>query len=174
MVTPPIVGESSMKKLVVLMLCSLILGCDQPPTFHEMKMNFEQNENTFSEIKSYVCKMGETGLSFSYSNGIFYYDTARSKQANVATVQYLDERLSKVGTTNVTFKKGSSDACNIEMQVFVAGFAGSGVSYGYKYNVDSPNTPSSQGFTLDNFPDSGRLNFDEPLGNDWYISYYQN
>ena len=53
-----------MKRLLILLLSFLTLGCEKRPTFEEMKMNFEQNKHTFSELQSFVCEMGKDCLLY--------------------------------------------------------------------------------------------------------------
>ena len=163
-----------MKRLFILLLSFITIGCEKPPSFQEMKMNFEQNKRTFSELQSFVCEMGKVAQPFRYFDGSFVYSMSVPKRENVPTIQYLDERLSKIGVTSIGFKKGENVNCTLSIQQYVAGFAGSGVSYDYKYNVENPNTPSEQGFTLERLPEKGQVRFDEPLANGWYLSFYSN
>lgn len=163
-----------MKRLLILLLSFLTLGCEKRPTFEEMKMNFEKNKHTFSELQSFVCEMGKVEQPFRYFDGSFVYSISLPKRENVPIIEYLDERLSKIGATSIRFKKGENVDCTLKIQLYVAGFAGSGVSFDYKYNVENPNTPSEQGFTLEHLPEKGPVQFDEPLANGWYLSFYRN
>ena len=163
-----------MKRLLILLLSFLTLGCEEPPSFQEMKMNFEQNKYTFSELQSFVCKMGKVEQPFRYFDGSFVYSMRLPKQKNEPSIQYIDERLSKIGATSIGFKKGEDFNCTLSIQLYVAGFVGSGVSYDYKYNVENPNALSEQGFTLEQLPEKGPVQFDEPLANGWYLSFYRN
>lgn len=150
------------------------MGCEQPPSFQEMKINFKKNKQIFSELQTYVCEMGKVEQPFRNFDGSFFYSMTLPKQENEPTIKYLNERLSKIGATSIKFEKGKEAACTLKIQLYVTGFAGSGVSYDYKYNVESPNPPSEQGFTLERLPEKGPVNFDEPLANGWYLSFYRN
>ncbi len=163
-----------MKRLLIILLSFLTLGCENPPSFQEMKSSFERNKHTFSELQSFVCEMGKEEQPFRNFDGSFFYSVNLPKQENEPTIQYLDERLSKIGATSIGFKKGENVNCTLRIQLYVAGFAGSGVSFDYKYNVENPNSPREQGFTLEHLPEKGPVKFDEPLANGWYLSFYRN
>ena len=61
-----------MKRLLILLLSFLTLGCEKPPSFQEMKSSFEQNKHTFSELQIYVCEMGKVEQPFRNCDGSFF------------------------------------------------------------------------------------------------------
>ncbi|KAA1164688.1 hypothetical protein EU508_01455 [Pseudoalteromonas fuliginea] len=156
-----------MKKTFVLLLISLLLGCDKEPTLIEMKDNFNKHQATFLELQAIVCEMGKVKQPYSYTESKFVFGP---KGKLVKRVPELESLLKLIGVDSVSFERGQYAQCTLKVQYYVRGFAGTGISYDYRYGIENPILLDESKHLIDSEPNR-KYSFDIYLSDGWYLSF---
>lgn len=156
-----------MKKIFVFLLISLLLGCEKEPTLKEMKEAFNKNQSTFIELQKVVCEMGKVKQPYSYTESKFVFGP---KGKLVKRVPELENLLKLIGVDSVSFERGKDAQCTLKVQYYVRGFAGTGISYDYKYNIEDPIPLDESRHLIDGEPNR-KDSFDIYLSDGWYLSF---
>lgn len=144
-----------------------LLGCDKEPSLNEMKKNFEENKSAFTEIQTLTCELGKTKQPFSYTENKFVYGTKTRVENKIGK---LDSLLKRIGSDAISFRRGEKNECILLIQYYVRGFAGIGITYDYRYNIENPKPLIETQHLVDGEPNM-RDSFDIYLSDGWYLSF---
>lgn len=158
-----------MNKFLVYIFVVFLVGCtnEPAPTFESMKSNYNNHEETFSKLAEYACRLGEEKELIGYLPN----DDKYKKNTT------LDNYLSIIGGKNVLYKKNKNGTCSLSVFIWGIGFAGSGQSYRYKYQIDNPSAYDAKKHTKEDIIKSKTQDeFDMELEykdvfNGWYFNY---
>jgi len=159
-----------LRKLLVITCLFFVVACDKRPEFEDVKKNFYTNKAAFDELTSLTCKLGNKKQKFSFTIDRFGYSPKKIKEE--FRNHKLDTLLLKVGGSTIIYEKTLTGKCSLLIGYFASGFGGSGVSYNYRFNIDSITPYDRKKHTLELMSKTGKdSRFDMPLDNGWYFSF---
>ena len=159
-----------LNKLVVLICTLLLVACDDKPSFIDIEKNFTANRAAFDELAKIACKLGQTKQPFSYTVDSFSYSPDKIKANH--RIKAVDILLMKLGGNGVNYKKTMSGKCSLVIGYYARGFAGSGISYSYGFQIE-PITPHEKEIvSFEKITATGKAAvFDKPLAGGWYFTF---
>jgi hypothetical protein len=159
----------------IILSCWLILlsACtsDVAPTVEESIGNFYINQQSFTELSKLICLMGNKKQPFSSKIDSFTYRISEIQVEN--RIVRLDTLLIKIGIDYVYYKRPELGGCTFVANYYQYGFAGSGKTYHYKFNLQNPILfDESKHSSKEHIKQvKGVYKFDMPLADNWYFSY---
>jgi hypothetical protein len=147
-----------------------VISCDNRPEFDDVKNNFYTNKTAFDELSSVTCKLGNKKQKFSSTIDRFGYSPRKIKEE--FRNRKLDSLLLKVGGYTIIYKKTSTGKCSLLIGYHASGFAGNGVSYNYRFQIESITPYEIEKHTIEIITKAKqKTNFDMPLDSSWYFSF---
>jgi len=147
-----------------------VVACENRPEFGDVKQNFYTNRDAFEELATTTCKQGNKKKKFSSTIDRFGYSPRKIKEE--FRNQKLDSLLLKVSGYTIIYKKTLTGKCSLLIGYHASGFAGNGISYNYRFQIESITPYESEKHTFEKITKAGKkTHFDMPLDNSWYFSF---
>jgi hypothetical protein len=147
-----------------------VTSCDKAPEFVDVKKNFSSNRGAFDELASTTCKLGNKKQKFSYRIDSFRYHPNKIKEEY--RNHKLDHLLKATGTYAIIYEKSVSGKCNLIIGYYVSGFAGSRISYNYRFQFETITPYEKEKHTFKIITKAKqKTHFDMFLDNGWYFSF---
>ncbi|ABE56676.1 hypothetical protein Sden_3400 [Shewanella denitrificans OS217] len=163
--------DIQLNKLFIALLTLCLMACDNrpAPSFYDVEKNFYDNKIIFNELAATFCDLG-LKKNFGNNNHWFGYniDTVEDKLRD----KNLDRLLKKIGAKLITYQETESNQCSLIIDYSTRGFAGTGISYLYSYQVEHPMPFNSKEHTFEKISNLGLdMSFDKALESGWYFSF---
>ncbi len=168
-------GTLNMKtiRILVTFMFMFLLGCAKDsnrPSILDVQNHFYENQKHYEDLSEVACYLGGKKQKFSYTINKFTYST--SKVNDEDRIPELDELLKNVGTEAISYLKTDNDKCQLYVQHFAIGFAGTGMKYGFFFQKQNEmfvkDIHEAEELVLVN---GRRIEFDLKLTNSWSLHY---
>ena len=155
-----------LKVIIVFLCCMFIVACDDKPGFAEVENNFYTNKEAFDQLAKIACKVGHE------KNPINRFNYRLERLKPEQRIKALDALLAKIGSSGFAYRKTPLGKCSLAVGYYTRGFAGSGISYSYSFQLETPQPFEPENHVFEKITAVAKdMRFDMPLINGWYFTF---
>lgn len=162
-----------MKKFYLLLFLLILFLClpagPKPPSLNKAKENFYLNSEDFESLSNFACSLGKQKQEFALGKDFYSYgDKVDPKHR----IKELDRLLAKIDSYAVNYRRTEDGKCELTIDYFVSGFAGTGVKFLYFFQKQNPIYSEDSKLHDDEIKSmKRRVEFDYLLAPNWYLYY---